>query len=79
MSKPRFPLSVTREFYYRATIDGEGEILDCPDFKTAFRCVRSHLRTDVLYNEKDFKAGSATLEFGYETRYARDGLTLSGL
>ena len=69
MSRPSFPLSVRREFVYRARIESTGEILQCESLKELFRVVRAHLRTDVLYLEKDFKCASAVLEFGLETLY----------
>lgn len=69
MSKPRFPLSVTRTFVYRAFIRETGELLESADFKTLFMRTRSHLRTESLYKEEDFKSTSATIEFGYSTYY----------
>lgn len=69
MCKPRFPLSVTRQFYFRSRIESTGEMIDCNDFKTLYRVTRSHLRTEVLYKEKEYKRSSAVLEFGYETCY----------
>ena len=67
--KPRFPISVTREFKYRANIVSTGEILECDSFKTLYRVTRSHLRTEVLYNETKYKYCDAVLQFGYETSY----------
>lgn len=67
--KPRFPISVTREFKYRAFIRSTGEILECDSFKTLYRVTRTHLRTEVLYKETEYKADHAHLEFGYSTSY----------
>ena len=67
--KPRFPVSVTREFVYRSRIDSTGEILECDSFKTLYRVTRSHLRTEVLYRETEYKYCDAVLEFGYSTLY----------
>ena len=67
--KPRFPISVIREFKYRAKIVSTGEILESNSFKTLYRVTRSHLRTEVLYNETEYKYCDAILEFGYSTDY----------
>ena len=69
MSKPRFPLSVERHFSYRAKIDSTGEILECDTFKALYHFTRSHLRTEVLYKEKEYKYSEAVLEFGFYTNY----------
>ena len=67
--KPRFPISVTRVFKYRARIYSTGDILECDSFKTLYKVTRSHLRTEVLYNETEYKYSDAVLEFGYSTDY----------
>ena len=69
MSKPRFPLSVERYFCYRAKINTTGEILECETFKSLYHFTRSHLRTEVLYKEHEYKYSEAVLEFGYHTDY----------
>ena len=69
MSKPRFPLSVTRVCTYRARIESTGEILETDSFKTLYRVTRSHLRREVLYRETSYKYCDAVLEYGYSTNY----------
>ena len=54
---------------YRARIASTGEILECDSFKTLFYVTRSHLRTEVLYNETEYKYAEAVLEWGYSTYY----------
>ena len=68
MSKPRYPLSVERHFCYRAKLNN-GDMLETQDFKTLYRRALSVLRTEVLYNETEYKYAYAVLEFGYCTEY----------
>lgn len=68
--KPRFPLSVTRQFFYRAKIRETGELLDCDDFKTLFRVTRSHLRGEIgCVDCEEYSHCGAVLSFGYQTLY----------
>ena len=69
MSKPRFPISVERYFCYRAKIESTGEILECETFKSLYHFTRSHLRTEVLYKEDEYRYSEAVLEFGFYTNY----------
>ena len=69
MCKPRFPLSVERNFTYRAFIQESGEMLDCDDFKQLYRATLSHLRTDVLYKVSGYRMEEARFEFGYYVYY----------
>lgn len=65
MEKPRFPLSVTREFMYRARIC-TGEIVTSDSFRDLYRATLYSLRCD---NATCHQFMSAWLEFGYETAY----------
>ena len=68
--KPRFPLSVTRHFYYRATKPGTGELLDCDDFKTLYQVTRSFLRSEIGCPDcEEYSETGAVLSFGYQTLY----------
>ena len=68
--KPRFPLSVTRNFIYRAKIRDTGELLECDDFKTLYRVTRSHLRGEIgCVDTEDYSFAGAILSFGYQTMY----------
>ena len=69
--KPRFPLSVVREFKYRAILNEYGEVLETDSFKNLYRFTRQHLRGEVLnnLNQSEYRHGDATLQYGYETRY----------
>lgn len=69
MNKPRFPLSVRREFLYRAVIDDTGEIIEAGTFKTLFRVVRSRLRDAVYPIDGTFACVGASFEFGFHTSY----------
>lgn len=69
MCKPRFPLSVERHFCFRASIESTEEILETDNFKSLYHSVRSHLRTEVLYKETEYKYSKAVFEFGYYTRW----------
>lgn len=68
--KPRFPLSVTRTFYYRAVIKDLGEMIDCADFKSLYQCTKSHLRGEVgSIAGSEYNYSKAVLSFGYQTLY----------
>ena len=68
--KPRFPLSVTRNFFYRAKIKETGEFLECDDFKTLYRVTRSHLRGEIgCVDCEEYSQTGAVLSFGYQTLY----------
>ena len=67
--KPRFPLSVTRTFFYRAVLKDTGEMLDSENFKSLYRATKSHLRTDVGAKDSDYNYSTAVLSFGYSTLY----------
>ena len=63
------PVSIKREFYYRAVIEETGEQIYCDTLKHLYSLIRSQLRADVLYLEDGFRCASAMLEFGVETLY----------
>ena len=65
MSKPRFPLSVTREFMYRARLC-TGEILTSDSFRDLYMATLGFLRCD---NAECHEFMYAWLEFGYATTY----------
>ena len=67
--KPRFPLSVTRTFCYRAFLKDSGEMLECNDFKSLYRITKSHLRDEVGSACSDYHYSTAVLSFGYATLY----------
>ena len=71
MCKPRFPLSVVREFKYRALLNDSGEVLETDSFKRLYHYTRQHLRGEVLYKlgENEYRYQDATLQFGYDTMY----------
>ena len=71
MCKPRFPLSVDREFKYRSCITSTGECLETDSFKKLYRFTRHHLRGECLYGLKsgEYRYLDATIQFGYETIY----------
>lgn len=74
MSKPRFPLSVHREFVYRAFLD-TGEILESSSFKSVFMHTRTNLRCEVdsvssyINDRANYRSCFARFEFGYYTSY----------
>ena len=68
--KPRFPLSVSKEWHYRARIDESGEILYCSTFKSLYRVTMSHMRAEVReIDEYTYCPMMAHLEYGYEVNY----------
>ena len=74
MSKPRFPLSVVREFKYRSVIKATGETIECDDFKTLYKAVLLTLRCEIgdIRTARDcgvYRLYDAQFEFGYMTTY----------
>ena len=69
--KPRFPLSVERQFTFRAVVSDCGCIIESPDFKTLYRAVRRHLRADVFQINPcgEYRSYRARLQFGFSTVY----------
>ena len=67
--KPRFPLSVTRTFCYRAVLKDSGEMLDSENFKSLYRAAKSHLRVEVGSKDSDYNYSTAVLSYGYRTLY----------
>jgi len=69
--KPRFPLSVERQFTFRAVVSDCGCVIESLDFKTLYRAVRRHLRADVfqINPTNEYRAYGAVLQFGYSTEY----------
>lgn len=77
MDKPRFPVSVTREFSYRADLSETGEILEADDFKSLYHHVLYDLRNQIgsvanRQHDWSFPHVSAVIEFGYRTDYYTD-------
>lgn len=71
MLDSRFPISVSRNFCYRSTIEDLGEILDTDDFKTLYRVTRTHLKDAVssAIEYDEYKTYCAKMEFGFEILY----------
>lgn len=65
MTKPRFPLSVTREFMYRARIN-TGDVIASESFRDLYNVTLHHLRVE---NSTHHQFMCAWLEYGYETTY----------
>ena len=74
MDKPMFPLSVTREFTFRAFLD-TGESLDSASFKCVYQRTLEHLRCEIGEVKGDrvtpdnYSSQWAFIEYGYETLY----------
>ena len=43
--------------------------MECETFKNLYYCTRCSLRTEVLYNEHEYKYSDAVMEFGFYTEY----------
>ena len=70
-----FSLRIDREFCYRAYIPQTGEVLECDNFKSLYRCARSGLRIECgRTDDHHFANGTADFSFGYRVdRYDRPG------
>ena len=65
MTKPRFPLSVSHEFMYRARIC-TGDVITSDSFRDLYNATLHYLRDE---NATHHQFMHAWLEFGYETSY----------
>lgn len=70
-----FSLRIDREFCYRAYLPKSGEVLECDNFKTLYRCARKHLRIECgRTDDHHFANGTADFSFGYRVdQYDRPG------
>ena len=70
-----FSLRIDREFCYRAYISKTGEVLECDNFKSLYRCARKSLRIECgRTDDIHFDYGTADFSFGYRVdRYDRPG------
>lgn len=71
MSKPRFPLSVSRTFMYRAYLPVSGEIIECDTLKELYYAIRKNLRAETRHNLKigEYRYAEAQMSFGYLVEY----------